>query len=643
MPLNLVTSGLEAIQANPWTFAFGLTSLLLLLSVAAIVRLLMLLERRGQAARTLAQRLEAETEKVSRLEQTVASLRAQIPPPPAYSEPEQEEQTPEPPQPHPLPDGDLADLTQNYLVREFVAFARSLAPQGLELPPRPLELDPSQESRLLEMLTHLDRIASLTAAHGAFFPIEYYTAKAGLHLARHETGLACETLTEARRLYPEETSITLPLARLLVLLNRDREAADLLEPHVHRNPTDSAAVLLLTRTLLHLGDAAKAEPYARILLHTGIDPNYRSLLALCLFRRGLVSRAEEIAGPLRKDKPSPTVDLHLGLIDEENGRLKEALQRFLRAKNAGLEDPELLRGLVRLNALLGQHAANKKLLEEVRSRPDLDATALLLFLESASLVWSETKLYRSLCERLADLRRSDPVAFTALATVLLRSGEPDKALEALRRARDFGPNHPVVLSRTARVLLDRKDLETAAETIGHGLTVAPTDPLFAALRCEHLGLTADRETALAEARKAVERFPHSVPNLELFARLLLRLGEGREALRLLLRVEEAGVKSPALYNLIGSACFLLKDHAAAAKAWNRALELDPRNLEALNNLGVVHGLRHEYRQAKKMFSRALQVDPASKETHYNLARLHRLINEEAETRHMTRYRQLVGG
>lgn len=81
-------------------------------------------------------------------------------------------------------------------------------------------------------------------------------------------------------------------------------------------------------------------------------------------------------------------------------------------------------------------------------------------------------------------------------------------------------------------------------------------------------------------------------------------------------------KIPAYWNLIGN-CHLAQ--GASRKAllfYNKALEMSPNYVPALNNIGVLYSRQGEDQKALVAFERANKQSPFSKTPRYNLARLY---------------------
>jgi tetratricopeptide (TPR) repeat protein len=82
--------------------------------------------------------------------------------------------------------------------------------------------------------------------------------------------------------------------------------------------------------------------------------------------------------------------------------------------------------------------------------------------------------------------------------------------------------------------------------------------------------------------------------------------------------KEAPKTSSAVWNKMGIACHQLNELDAAKKNYERAIKLDPRNAEAINNLGTVYYARRDYRRAISQYNKALKYAPDSASIYSNM-------------------------
>lgn len=177
-----------------------------------------------------------------------------------------------------------------------------------------------------------------------------------------------------------------------------------------------------------------------------------------------------------------------------------------------------------------------------------------------------------------------------LARTHVARGDRHAARHACEEALARAPNSLPTLRLLARLLVDAGDLSTARETCNRGLEVYPEDVellhhLGRALRA--MGLSSAARDALARCvAVAGERF-----DVELtLSAVCIELGLAEEAVGHLRRVHSAGGASAASWDNLGLALRLLGDLNQAARAFERAVELDSALTPALANL--VHTRRH---------------------------------------------------
>lgn len=93
--------------------------------------------------------------------------------------------------------------------------------------------------------------------------------------------------------------------------------------------------------------------------------------------------------------------------------------------------------------------------------------------------------------------------------------------------------------------------------------------------------------------------------------------------------EEAGVEesSPEIHNNLGRLHLRHGEPTEARREFEKALELDPDNADALLNLSNLHALQGRTAQAERLIQRALQVDPNSVAALAQLAELRRRRGE----------------
>ncbi len=81
---------------------------------------------------------------------------------------------------------------------------------------------------------------------------------------------------------------------------------------------------------------------------------------------------------------------------------------------------------------------------------------------------------------------------------------------------------------------------------------------------------------------------------------------------------KAPLTSPVIWNKIGLANQQMQGIAEARKSYDKALKLDPKNADALNNLASICYSLKDFRAAERLYRQALKSNPNSATIHKNL-------------------------
>ena len=175
-------------------------------------------------------------------------------------------------------------------------------------------------------------------------------------------------------------------------------------------------------------------------------------------------------------------------------------------------------------------------------------------------------------------------------------------------ARD--PDHGEALHLLGLVHYQEGDAEGAIALFERALALSPGDPML--LRrwgavLLGIGRTAEAAEAFAATLAVHPDHPETLFNLGLCRRYL---GDQESAVLLFTAAAAAGLDGQALVHYeLGLAHQLAGDNEPAARAYRRALELDPSHADALNNLAVTLAAGGDLPQAVAAYRRALAVRP----------------------------------
>jgi tetratricopeptide (TPR) repeat protein len=104
-----------------------------------------------------------------------------------------------------------------------------------------------------------------------------------------------------------------------------------------------------------------------------------------------------------------------------------------------------------------------------------------------------------------------------------------------------------------------------------------------------------------------------------------------EALKEFQETARLAPDSPLATYWLGKAYFYQKDRDQAEKAFNRVLQLDPKNYHAMAALGRLYSFDKNKRdQAEKYLQQALEESPDNLEAHFDLGRIYAMKGEQKQ-------------
>lgn len=208
-----------------------------------------------------------------------------------------------------------------------------------------------------------------------------------------------------------------------------------------------------------------------------------------------------------------------------------------------------------------------------------------------------TAAARDLVERQPDLG----VAYYHLGQVLLERGRPEEALRAMRRAVDRGVASEELLRQLGLVM---------AQLGRAGEALSLLEPLAASRNPENLNVLGKilseagrQDEARATLQRVFEHDPRNPQAHQNLALVALRRQDWRTART---EAEAAVAENRELvqaWNYLGVALYNLRRPGEALDAWDRALELDPRDFDLLYNVGLVAAEQGRVERAREALTR----------------------------------------
>lgn len=408
---------------------------------------------------------------------------------------------------------------------------------------------------------------------------------------RKEHRAAEQALLEAATQLPHSTKIHFGLAALYLKSGQDVKAREqyvtLVKDYKEKQAGLEAKVKLAEMDLVS-GKQVEAERQVQEVL----KENPRSSDGLILSGRMALARrngkdAVQAFRTVLHDQPElATVHFLLGqayLLTGENNLAKESFERAV-ALYPGQVDAR--RSLAALESQSGRHQqARARLNDLLRQRPDdLAALDMLMMVDLVTKSWVEAE--RTL-NRLRAVSKESVIAIMAEGQLRQAQGQLDKASAAYERATALAPNDPEPLLSLVKLDVAQGHADRARTRLDALLAARPDHLYGHGLLGEMLALSGHPREADAQFREASRVNPKWITPWLGWGGLWLAQKQPDQAIQVIQTGLKANPDSEELHMLLASAYSTQGQIDNAITAYDGALQLNPRNVLAANNLAVL--------------------------------------------------------
>src|SRR5687767_1794631 len=442
---------------------------------------------------------------------------------------------------------------------------------------------------------------------------EAYRKLAAAYLSRGEGTEAVRAAVTAAELLPDVPEAQLEAGSLLLLAGKFPEAKELAEKVLSANANDVRGRVLLGNATAGLkdldaaikefeeairldpqqagiytglaslkassGDAAAAERIFKQAVAT--DPqstNARLALAHFFWSNDRIEEAERTMKEAQQLKPTDTrANVTLALFYQATRRRAEA-EPYLRAAAEAGNDPRLTMLLADYYIALNRGAEAAKLLQPLTGDRRYGVMVSMRLAGIAQVEGNADEAIAIIDKALT----GDPTNSRTLAAksdLLLRQNRLDEAAKAADAAVAANATSAEAQFVRGRVLRAKGSYDKAEAAFNEVLKL---NPRAAAARVElaRLRIRSGAEDAVAVATEATEADPRSLDARLTLARALMAQREYVKAQDVLTKVLSAAPNVAVVHAQLGTVLSRKKDTVGARASFNRALELDPMQLEA---------------------------------------------------------------
>ncbi len=401
------------------------------------------------------------------------------------------------------------------------------------------------------------------------------------------------------------------LAQLYVRAGKLDHALELVELGLKENPDDVQLLQLNAGILASKKETAKAiAVYRRIItLQAPNNEDAYVMLASLHTQEGNLNDAELILRELVAQKPKSIFGhYYLGRIAELKQKPDEAIKEYRKALEFNPDADVIQLDLARVYASKNKFPEAKSVLQTVlaQSPENVAARKMLgqLHLRTNSLDDAVKEL-----QALGDLEDDPTDTRFRIALVKIQQGEFEEAQSILSLILVEKPNFAAARYYLATVNVG---LKRPREALIELEKISPDDKIYveSQILAAYLHQQLKNLPAATEAiNAALKSRPDDVKLLSFLSMVQRQTGEHSEAIKTQSRVIELEPKNDQHYFTLGVLYDDAEQKADGRKAMEKAIELNPKNANALNYLGYTlaeEGV--ELEQAAKLVRRALAIE-----------------------------------
>jgi putative PEP-CTERM system TPR-repeat lipoprotein len=404
---------------------------------------------------------------------------------------------------------------------------------------------------------------------------ELLTAVGQSHLALRNPDAARQAFTEALEAQPEYVPAQLGHARVSAQAGNLAQAITEVAAALKIAPSDPDALQLKGDLLLAQN---QREP------------------ALEAYRKAVEAKPDSVSG-------------HMAVMSIliQQQKLDEAAKQLAALKQTAPNNPQTLYMQALLAYLQKDYAAAREaILQQLRVAPDnLRGLLLAGIIELELKSYSQTEMYEL---KVLDQAPRQRLARRTLILSYLRSGQPAKALEALKPVVNGIGEDPKMLALAGEVYMVNGEAARAAELFAKAAALDPKDASTRTSLALSRAAAGDPDNAMHELEQAAAADSAIRADLALIARHAQRR-EYDQAMRAIATLEKKQPGTPLADSLRGGVALAKRDLGSARQYFERALKTDPTYFPAVSSLASIDLAENKLDSARQRYETLTAKDP----------------------------------
>jgi tetratricopeptide (TPR) repeat protein len=322
---------------------------------------------------------------------------------------------------------------------------------------------------------------------------------------------------------------------------------------------------------------------------------------------------------LSHNKKNGELSFHLAEVLLALNRNEKAVKAFQQAVNAGYcADSLYLDWAKAWRNLKNTNEAVSVLQQGIERIP----TNIESYLELADLFLAEKQNTgaESILSQALEVAPEDERVLTLLGTVHEVNGKTEEAILTYEKVLRIAPENSRVQAALGRLYLTQGSFAQSEKFIRAALKIHPTADLAYEL-CTLFKASGRKEQMVDHLKEAVEQYPQDARFVVLHAELLEEKKQYDEAVQEYQCALQIDARNLSALNRLGNLLDDLGQSTEAIECFRQSIQIDPTNATAYKNLAYLLECQEEFAEAEDTYWKAIQYDPEDLSSYHYLGEM----------------------